>query len=53
MFGTANLAGDKVYDDHISLLGSGENRVLAWRSGFRFGIADKKDLYFNMFCLQD
>ena len=53
MFGTANLAGDKDYDDHIDHHGSGENRVLALRSGFRFGITDKKDLYFNMFCLQD
>ena len=53
MLGTANLSGDKDYDDHINHHGSGENRVLALRSGFRYGITDKKDLYFSMFCLQD
>ena len=53
MLGTANLSGDKDYDDILNHHGSGENRTLALRSGLTYGSIEKKDLYFNMFCIQE
>lgn len=53
MLGTANLSGDKDYDDNLNHHGSGENRTLALRSGLTYGSIEKKDLYFNMFCIQE
>ena len=46
--------GDNAYD-HEDHHGSGENRMLALRSGFHFGASkgSHKDAYFKIFCTGD
>ena len=48
-FKAASKLGDKTYD-HWNHHGTGEMRQLAIRSGVRFGLTNKRDNYFAMFC---
>ena len=48
-FKAASKLGDRTYD-HWNHHGTGEMRQLAIRSGVRFGLTNKRDNYFAMFC---
>lgn len=48
-FKAASKLGDRTYD-HFDHHGTGEMRQLAIRSGVRFGLTNKRDNYFPLFC---
>lgn len=48
-FKAASKLGDRTYD-HLDHHGTGEMRQLAIRSGVRFGLSNKRDNYFPLFC---
>jgi hypothetical protein len=45
----ASKLGDRTYD-HFDHHGTGEMRQLAIRSGVRYGLTNKRDNYFPLFC---